>query len=166
MAGAKSAGYKLATCQTKDGPRACLVIGEEVFDAANRTARAAYASVMGILADWKSAEGALKTAAAKAAKSRGQRQPLKKTKLLAPLRYPPTIYCAGANYADHAAEMAKREGRPPPPDPHTQGLKAWHFLKAPRAITDPGATVKISHYAKNVDWEIELAAVIGRPAKD
>jgi 2-keto-4-pentenoate hydratase/2-oxohepta-3-ene-1,7-dioic acid hydratase in catechol pathway len=67
---------------------------------------------------------------------------------------------------DHAAEMAAREDRPPPPDPHTQGLKAWHFLKAPHAVTDPGATVKISGYAKNVDWEVELAAVIGRPAKD
>ncbi len=112
--------------------------------------------------DWKTAEGALKKAAAGAAKSRGKRQPLKKTKLLAPVRFPSAIYCAGANYADHAAEMAAREGRPPPPDPHTLGLKAWHFLKASRAITDPGAPVKISDYAKQMDWEIELAAVIGQ----
>jgi 2-keto-4-pentenoate hydratase/2-oxohepta-3-ene-1,7-dioic acid hydratase in catechol pathway len=166
MAGANSSGYKLATCQTTDGPRACLVIGEEVFDAAKLAGNAAYATVTGILADWKSAQGTLKKAAAGASKGRAKRQPLAKTKLMAPLRYPPTIYCAGANYMDHAAEMAKREGRPPPPDPHTQGLKAWHFLKGPRAITDAGATIKISSYAKNVDWEIELAAIIGRPARD
>jgi len=87
-------------------------------------------------------------------------------KLLAPLRFPSAIYCAGANYGDHAAEMAAKEGNPPPPDPHALGHKAWHFLKAAGAITDPGATVKISNYAKNMDWEIEMAAVIGKTGKD
>ena len=166
MAGAKSAGYKLATYKSSDGPRAGLIVGDDVFDAAKLTGKAAYATVMGIMADWKRAEPALKAAAAKAAKSKGKRQPLKKTKLLAPLRFPSAIYCAGANYADHAAEMAKTEGNPPPVDPHTLGHKAWHFLKAAGAITDPGATVHISSYAKSMDWEIELAAVIGRQGKD
>src|SRR6204780_754302 len=166
MAGAKSAGYKLATYQTSEGPRAGLVVGEEVFDAAKLTGKAAYATVIGILADWKSAEAALKKAAAGAAKSRAKRLPLKKTKLLAPIQSAVAIYCAGANYADHAAAMAAREGNPPPPDPHSQGLKPFHFLKAPGTLTDPGASVAISHYAKAMDWEMELAAVIGRPAKD
>ena len=166
MAGAKSAGYKLATYKSSDGPRAGLIVGDDVFDAAKLTGKAAYATVMGIMADWKRAEPALKAAAAKAAKSKGKRQPLKETKLLAPLRFPSAIYCAGANYADHAAEMAKKEGNPPPVDPHTLGHKAWHFLKAAGAITDPGATVHISSYAKSMDWEIELAAVIGRQGKD
>jgi len=166
MAGAKSAGYKLATYKSSDGPRAGLIVGDDVFDAAKLTGKAAYVTVMGIMADWQRAEPALKAAAAKAAKSKGKRQPLKKTKLLAPLRFPSAIYCAGANYADHAAEMAKKEGNPPPVDPHTLGHKAWHFLKAAGAITDPGATVHISSYAKSMDWEIELAAVIGRQGKD
>jgi 2-keto-4-pentenoate hydratase/2-oxohepta-3-ene-1,7-dioic acid hydratase in catechol pathway len=166
MAAAKPAGYKLATYKSSDGPRAGLVVGEEVFDAAKLIGKPAYATVIGILADWKSAEGALKKAAAGAAKSRAKRQPLKKTKLLAPVQFPSAIYCAGANYADHAAAMAAREGNPPPPDPHAQGLKPWHFLKATRTIADPGATVKMTGYAQSMDWEIELAAVIGRPAKD
>ena len=166
MAGAKSAGYKLATYKSSEGPRAGIIVGDDVFDAAKLTGKAAYATVMGIMADWKRAEPALKAAAAKAAKSKAKRQPLKKTKLLAPLRFPSAIYCAGANYADHAAEMARKEGNPPPVDPHTLGHKAWHFLKAAGAITDPGATVQISTYAKSMDWEIELAAVIGRQGKD
>jgi len=165
-ASAKRAGYKLATYRSSEGPRAGLIVGEEVFDAAKLTGKPAYASVIGILADWKAAEGALKKAAAGAAKSRAKRQPLKKTKLLAPVQFPSTIYCAGANYGDHAAAMAAREGNPPPPDPHEQNLKPWHFLKASRTITDPGAAIKLSGYAKAMDWEIELAAVIGRPAKD
>jgi 2-keto-4-pentenoate hydratase/2-oxohepta-3-ene-1,7-dioic acid hydratase in catechol pathway len=166
MASAKPAGYKLATYKSGDGPRAGLVVGEELFDAAKLTGKPAYATVIGILQDWKSAEGTLKKAAAGAAKSRAKRQPLAKTKLLAPVPFPGTIYCAGANYADHAAAMAAKEGQPPPPDPHQQGLKPWHFLKASRTVADPGAAIKMSGYAKAMDWEIELAAVIGRPAKD
>src|SRR5580698_9150742 len=139
MAGAKAAGYKLATYKTADGPRAGLVVGDEVFDAAKLTGKPNYATVIGILEDWKGAEGALKKAAAGAGKSRAKRQPLTKTRLLAPVRFPAAIYCAGANYADHAAAMAAKEGQPAPPDPHTQGLKTWHFLKAAGTITDPGA---------------------------
>jgi 2-keto-4-pentenoate hydratase/2-oxohepta-3-ene-1,7-dioic acid hydratase in catechol pathway len=166
MVSAKPAGYRLATYKSSDGPRAGLVIGEEVFDAAQLLRKPNYATVMGILSDWKAAEAALKKAAAGAAKGRAKRLPLKKTKLLAPVQFPSAIYCAGANYGDHAAAMAAREGNPPPPDPHSVGLKPWHFIKAARTVTDPGATIKISHYAKAMDWEIELAAVIGRPAKD
>jgi 2-keto-4-pentenoate hydratase/2-oxohepta-3-ene-1,7-dioic acid hydratase in catechol pathway len=171
---AKSAGYKLATYQASDGPRAGLIVADKVFDAAALTRKPAYASVVGILADWRAGEGALRKAAASVAasgkrgakSSKAKSRPLAKTKLLAPVRFPSAIFCAGSNYADHANEMAARENRPTPPDPHTLGLKAWHFIKAPRAITDPGARVKISGYSEQMDWEIELAAVIGRTAKD
>jgi 2-keto-4-pentenoate hydratase/2-oxohepta-3-ene-1,7-dioic acid hydratase in catechol pathway len=170
MAGNKRAGYTLATYQTKEGPRAGLVIGEDVFDAAKLTGKPAYGSVIGILADWKRAEGALKKAAAGAAKSGvksgAKRMPLGKTKLLAPAPNPPTIFCAGANYADHAAAMARKQGMPEPTDPREQGLKPWFFIKAAHTITDPGTTIKAKHYANELDWEIELAVVIGRAAKD
>src|SRR5688572_11578986 len=159
-------GYKLATYKSPDGPRAGIVIDEQIFDAAKLTGKPAYASVLGILEDWRAAQGALKKAAAAAGKSRVKALPLARTRLLAPVRWPSAIYCAGANYADHAAEMARRMNRPLEPDPHTQGLKAWHFIKAARTLADPGATVKISGLSDQVDWEIELAAVIGRPAKN
>src|SRR5438067_1780061 len=159
-------GYKLATYQASDGPRAGLVIDDKVFDAAKLTGKSAYASVLGILEDWRTAKGVLRKAAAVTSKSRIKPFPLGRTKLLAPLRWPSAIYCAGSNYADHAAEMARRMNRPPEPDPHTQGLKAWHFIKATRTLADPGATVKISGYASEMDWEVELAAVIGRAAKN
>ena len=119
------AGYKLATYQTSDGARAGLVIDDKVYDAAKLTGEPDYASVLGILEDWRTARGALKKAAAAAGKSRVKPLPLSRTKLLAPVRWPSAIYCAGANYADHAAEMARRMNRPMDPDPHTQGLQAW-----------------------------------------
>jgi 2-keto-4-pentenoate hydratase/2-oxohepta-3-ene-1,7-dioic acid hydratase in catechol pathway len=170
----KAAGYKLATYQAGSDARAGLVVGDQVFDAAAVTGKPAYASVVGILADWKNAEGALRKAAASVAakpgkgrsKKRGKSRPLARTKLLAPVRFPSAIYCAGSNYADHAAEMAARDNRPPPPDPHTLGLKAWHFIKAARSLADPGTRVKISGYSEQMDWEVELAAVIGRTASN
>src|SRR5262249_32292826 len=82
------------------------------------------------------------------------------------VRWPAGTPRAGANCAAHAAEMARRMNRPLEPDPHSQGLKAWHFIKGARALADPGATVKISGVSDQVDWEVELAAVIGRPAKN
>ena len=160
------AGYKLATYQTKDGPRAGLVVDDKVVDAAKATGKPAYATMLGILNDWKTAQGALKAAADKAAKSKAKSLPLGKTKLLAPVLWPSAIYCAGANYQDHANEMAAKDNRPPPPDPHTLGLESWHFIKASRSISNPGATVKISEYSKKMDWEVELAAVIGKAAKN
>src|SRR5712672_2468676 len=144
------AGYKIATYQTPDGPRAGLVVDDKVFDAAKLTGKPAYATVLGILEDWRSAQAVLKKAAANAGKSRHKPVPLGRAKLLAPIRWPSAIYCAGANYADHAAEMARRMNRPPEPDPHTQGLKAWHFIKAARTLADPSATVKISGYSSEM----------------
>jgi 2-keto-4-pentenoate hydratase/2-oxohepta-3-ene-1,7-dioic acid hydratase in catechol pathway len=155
-------GYKLATYQTNDGPRAGLVLGDTLHDAERLTGHSSYTSVLGILQDWQNANSILRDAAAKA--ERGQ--PLAQTVLRAPILWPSAIYCAGANYSDHAAEMAARANRPPEPDPKSLGLKPWHFIKASRSVTDPGATVTATHYTKKLDWEVELAVVIGKTAKN
>jgi 2-keto-4-pentenoate hydratase/2-oxohepta-3-ene-1,7-dioic acid hydratase in catechol pathway len=70
------------------------------------------------------------------------------------------------NYSDHAAEMAQRMGREPDTNPKISLGAPWHFLKSPHAIADPGAVVAGSQYCKNLDWEVELAAIIGRKAKN
>ena len=165
MSKSPASGYRLATYQTADGPRAGLVVSDKLFDAAKLAGKAAYATVLGILDDWKAAQATLKKAAANLGKSRVKSQPLTRTKLLAPVRWPSAIYCAGANYADHVAEMNARHGRPPEPDPHTLDLQSWHFIKASRSLANPGQTIKVSDYSQQIDWEIELAAVISRPAK-
>jgi 2-keto-4-pentenoate hydratase/2-oxohepta-3-ene-1,7-dioic acid hydratase in catechol pathway len=157
------ASYKLVTYAGADGPRAGLVIGDQVCDAAKLTGRTADDSVLRMLQDWTEARERL----ARAAASPAAGQPLAATKLLAPILWPSAIYCAGANYADHAAEMARASGRPPEPDPHTLGLKPWHFLKAGRStLVADGDTVQITGVSKTMDWEIELAAVIGVAAKN
>jgi 2-keto-4-pentenoate hydratase/2-oxohepta-3-ene-1,7-dioic acid hydratase in catechol pathway len=155
--------YKLVTYAGPDGPRAGLIIGDLVHDAAKLTGCAADSTILGILHDWPAAQERLDKAATFSAAG----QPLLATKLLAPVLWPSAIYCAGANYADHAAEMARASGREPEPDPHTLGLKPWHFIKAGRStLAAHDDTVQITGLSRTMDWEIELAAVIGRAAKN
>ncbi len=153
--------YCLATYQSADGPRAGIIVGERVIDVAKATHVNGDVSVMGILADWTKARTRL-DALAERQGARGQ--PLSKVKLIAPLPLPGAVYCAGSNYGDHAAEMARVKGLPPPPNPHDIGLEPWHFIKSSRSVTGPHASVKLPAASKKVDWEAELAVVIGRKA--
>src|SRR5258705_1084597 len=132
------AGHKLATYQSMEGPRAGIVVDEAVFDAAELSGQSAYASVLGILEDWHRAHEALQSALAKRGRE-AKTLPLVQTRLRAPVLWPSAIYCAGANYSDHAAEMAKRANRPDEPNPKTLGLKAWHLHKASCSVAVPSA---------------------------
>jgi 2-keto-4-pentenoate hydratase/2-oxohepta-3-ene-1,7-dioic acid hydratase in catechol pathway len=155
---------KLVSYQAVDGIRAGIVIDERVHDLAALTGAPIDNTIRGLLADWQHGRDRVATAATRGLKEAGI--PLDQVKLLAPVLYPAAIYCAGANYQDHADEMSAKAGRAPEPDPHTFGLKPWHFIKATTAVTHPGATVTLPRASKTVDWEAELAAVIGATAKD
>ena len=74
------------------------------------------------------------------------------TTLLAPVT-PSKIVCIGLNYKDHAAE----QGKPLPAAPLI-------FLKPSTAIVDPGEPIVIPAGVGRVDYESELAVVIGRRA--
>jgi len=153
----------LATYEGEDGPCAGAVIGDRVYPLEALTGKSAHGTMLGYLADWDAGHASLEQALDSVPKTRGV--PLAEAKLLAPVPRPAAIYCAGANYQDHVAEMNARQNRPPDPDPHTLGLKPWHFIKASTAATNPNAVVQLPKASKAVDWEAELAAVIGRTAK-
>lgn len=73
---------------------------------------------------------------------------------------PGAIYGAGANYVDHVIEMI---GRPPTPKATSQ---PFFFLKPPAAsIVGPDATVALPHENAQLDWEAEIAVIIGRDAR-
>ncbi|MEO7403052.1 MAG: fumarylacetoacetate hydrolase family protein [Burkholderiales bacterium] len=156
--------YKLLSYRSTDGwPRAGILVGDRVFDVTELTGRTHYQSMLAILNDWSDAEAIIE----RAAKSASGGQPLSSISLLAPLASPGAIYCAGANFTDHMEEMAKVMNMAPEPDPHERGLKPWHFVKPARgSIRGPGETIMMPAYSSMIDWEIELAAVIGTPAKD
>jgi 2-keto-4-pentenoate hydratase/2-oxohepta-3-ene-1,7-dioic acid hydratase in catechol pathway len=159
------AKYKLVTYQSPEGSRAGLVVGETVFDVAAITGRSSYVTMLDVLRDWPSARDVLQSAADGAAGKSGG-FPLRGTKLLAPVQTPAGIFCAGANFTDHMMEMAKVQNIAPEPDPHSVGLNPWHFIKAMHCLAPPDSTIKLPPYSKMVDWEAELTAVIGTPARN
>jgi len=155
--------YMLATYEAEGRPCAGVVIGDHVYSLEALTEKPAHGTMLGYLADWDAGHARLEQALGSVPKTSGI--PLAEAKLLAPIPRPSAIYCAGANYQDHVAEMNAKQNRPPDPDPHTLGLKPWHFIKASTAVTNPNAAVQLPKASKAVDWEAELAAVIGRTAK-
>ncbi len=84
-----------------------------------------------------------------------ERVPLEKATLQAPLM-PGKIVAIGRNYAEHASELGN--------DLPTQPLI---FAKFPSSVIGPGAAICWrTSVTQQVDWEAELAVVIGRRAKD
>ncbi len=78
--------------------------------------------------------------------------PLVTAKLLAPV-VPRKIVCIGRNYRDHAAEL----GNDVPKEPLL-------FLKTPSAVIAPEEPIRIPELSQRVDFEGELAVVIGKRA--
>ena len=74
--------------------------------------------------------------------------------LLAPVK-PGTIYCVGLNYEDHRIEMN-----------HDKPENPVMFLKAPGSLQHPNAPIVAPTWAKRVDYEGELALVIGKTTKN
>jgi len=82
--------------------------------------------------------------------------PADKIRLEAPIPRPArNVFCLGRNYKEHAAER----GAEAPPHP-------VYFTKAPETVVAPGA--KVIHHAatKELDYEVELAVVIGTGGRD
>jgi len=72
----------------------------------------------------------------------------------APIARPTAVICIGMNYAAHAVES----GALPPEHPVV-------FFKHPNTIVGPDDVVLLPHHAEKVDWEVELAVVIGKTAR-
>jgi len=158
--------YKLVTYRVANSPRSGVVVEEEVFDVAELTGRLSYTTMLGVLNDWEAAQALLDEIATKAKEVKMKGIPLGQVKLLAPVLYPSAIFCAGANYLDHMLEMAAIQKIDPEPNPRTIGLKPWHFVKTSRTVAETQSVIPLPEYSKMVDWEAELAVVIGRPAKN
>jgi 2-keto-4-pentenoate hydratase/2-oxohepta-3-ene-1,7-dioic acid hydratase in catechol pathway len=85
----------------------------------------------------------------------GTSLPLGEVRLLAPV-LPSKVIAVGKNYADHAREM----GGEPPAEPVL-------FLKPSTAVCGPGDPIQYPvTLTKRVDYEGELAIIIGRLCRD
>jgi 2-keto-4-pentenoate hydratase/2-oxohepta-3-ene-1,7-dioic acid hydratase in catechol pathway len=90
-------------------------------------------------------------------------QPLAGCKLLAPIPNPArNIFCVGRNYKLHIEEGARARGVPP-----TFPSVPEYFTKPPTGVIGPGAEIDLhSKETKQLDYEVELAMVIGRRCRD
>jgi 2-keto-4-pentenoate hydratase/2-oxohepta-3-ene-1,7-dioic acid hydratase in catechol pathway len=81
--------------------------------------------------------------------------PTSKTRILAPISSPPKTLCLGLNYASHVTETnAKR-----PEEPEI-------FMKPRTAIVGPNDKIIKRPFVKQLDYEGELAMVMGKKAKE
>ena len=75
--------------------------------------------------------------------------------ILAPIPTPPKIVCLAFNYGDHAAEQDVLS----PPDPVI-------VIKPRTALAGAHSAIRHPAFVKKLDYEIELALVIGRNCKN
>lgn len=165
-------GFRLLSYLSKEGvPRAGLLVERQVFDLERVLGETGYdrahhfSSVKSTLERWQSVRPEIDSLVAEILAGDNQgllsfAQPLAKIRLLAPVLYPGALYCAGANYRDHILEMS---GMPPPEileDP-------FFFLKTVKGtIIGPGEAIRLPAFSSMVDWEAEIALVIGRAGKN
>ncbi len=91
------------------------------------------------------------------------RLPLASVTLLAPIPRPrKNIMCLGWNYAAHSAESARARGREA-----TLPSYPVVFTKSVTAVNHPDAVIPYdANVSSEIDWEVELAFVIGRQGKN
>jgi acylpyruvate hydrolase len=83
----------------------------------------------------------------------GESMPLEDVKLLPPVTRPGKIVCIGLNYRAHAEELGTAA-------PETPAI----FAKFANALVGTGSTVQLPSWTENVDYEAEVAFVIGARA--
>ena len=156
---------KLIRYAHASGPRAALLHEDRVvdpiaidemlglFDAA---ARRSLASIEAIMAGGAAALALIQQARREAeARALALPRPADVV-LLAPL-VPPIILCAGSNYIDHNKEKAESP---------LKGKEPEFFLKSPTCVIGPGQPIVWDRrVTKKLDYEVELAIVIGKPGR-
>jgi len=82
--------------------------------------------------------------------------PIDEHRLLPPIARPGKIFGSGINYASH------KEENPDALMPDEPGF----FSKFPSSVCGPGDPVRLPARDSQVDYEVELAVVIGKPGRD
>ncbi|OFX14932.1 MAG: 5-carboxymethyl-2-hydroxymuconate isomerase [Armatimonadetes bacterium RBG_19FT_COMBO_69_19] len=152
---------RFCTYQTKGEARLGIVTGEAVVDlqtvARRKRLQGVPQDMLELIAEVPTLElRALAREAEAWAKAGKASLPLARATLLAPIPRPrKNIACVGRNYVEHA----KESGNAPPEVP-------VFFTKPPTAVIGPEAPVTHHAVTQQLDYEVELVAVIGRRGRD
>lgn len=162
--------FALATYKSKGAIVPAVVVEGKLYDlkavakAAKITGMKAEwftGGVEAIMSDWRAASPVLRKAGPAIAKlaASGKLKAVGAGDKIAMAPYRPTrIFCAASNFIEHANEMttvlaAKSDSKP------------YMFLKLQNTVIGPRETVRKPAETKMLDWEVELAAVIGKRAR-
>ena len=142
---------RLASFLAPDDPsaRTGMVVGDELVDLTGPGP-----GLPGDMADLLGLGQSALDAARGAASGGARRWALEEVRLLAPVPVPPKVMAIGMNYRAHVAEM----GREAPE------YQFW-FNKQRTCVVGPGQPIVLPAVSDQVDYEGELAMVIGRRAK-
>ena len=153
-------------CHYNEG-LAGAVVGEKVYPIGDALAKAGHLkpghTMLEVIERLANEPAAMKCA--RFVLQAGSSVPLASVRLLAPLVNPPAIWAAAANYKAHQAEMREKMGSSDRSALSKDELMAEFFLKPASSIIGPGGPVILPRVSKDVDFECELCAVIGKPAR-
>lgn len=100
------------------------------------------------------------------AAARAPALPVSAARLLSPVANPGKVVAAPVNYEKHLAEVADDPNLHHQNAAHTQTIvRSGLFLKASSSVVGPSQGVVIRHPDRRTDHEVELAAIIGKPAR-
>jgi len=154
---------RLATYQGADGPRAGLIVGDQIVDIAAGSSLPS--TMIEIIEQSDAALRALRELESTAKGGGAKGQPLGSVTLLAPIPRPrKNVFCLGLNYQAHIDEGRTQRGENMPGAAGQPATPEWptYFTKAPTAVIGPGATIPLhAHVTERLDWEVELALIIG-----
>src|SRR2546422_1149781 len=145
--------FFVATVADHEGTTAAIVTGRSVCVVPGRPSMAA------LLADWDSGMERLGNDLQRGALA--DPVDIETVRLLPPVPHAPNLYMAGANYADHLREM-RGLGHDEPIEKPKEG--PFIFLKPTTTLIGHRDPIVLPSAYRKVDWEVELAAVIGRRA--
>ncbi len=87
--------------------------------------------------------------------------PPAEVRLLAPIPAPPKVIGLAVNYLTHHREMNRGDM----PDEAKLTTTPRPFIMPATAVANPGDEIPWPHYSRQIDYEIELAVVIGSQAR-
>lgn len=157
---------KLCTFTVAGAPRAGAVVDDTVVDltaVAGRLDTRLPATLLGWVRRGRAAFGELAKLIVDA--TAVEVRPLADISLMSPLPdLPRSVICVAANYRDHVMEAvaaAAARGQTIDPEPYLKAEPSY-FTKDPRSVCGPSDAIVVDpSYSTMVDWEVELAVVIG-----
>lgn len=145
--------FALATYRAGNAEAPAVVVDNKLYD----VRQALPNGLAGGIADWRRAQAGVRQLGEQARAGKLPALAEGPKALVAPIR-PMRIFCAAANYVEHAKEMgsvlaAKSNSKP------------YMFLKLQDTVIGPGDDIVKPPETAKLDWEVELGVVIGRQAR-